>query len=63
MARSKDDPHPTARYGKEMPRPATAAKSTRKDPKPSPALSIMQNGPKTFACRKLRFWERADAER
>ncbi|MHB1560770.1 MAG: catalase [Isosphaeraceae bacterium] len=36
-----------------MPQPATAARPTRKDLKPSPALSIIQNGPKTFAGRKV----------
>jgi catalase len=38
---------------KEMPKPATAAKPTRQDLKPSPALSIILNGPKTFAGRKV----------
>ena len=38
---------------KEMPKPATAAKPTRKDLKPSDALSIVKNGPKSFAGRKV----------
>ncbi len=38
---------------KEMPKPATAARPTRKDLKPSDALSILKNGPKTFAGRKV----------
>ena len=38
---------------KEMPAPATALKPTRLDLKPSPALSIVKNGPKTFAGRKV----------
>jgi catalase len=38
---------------KEMPKPATAAVKTRTDLKPSPALSILKNGPKSFAGRKL----------
>ena len=38
---------------KEMPKPATAAVKTRIDLKPSPALSILRNGPKSFAGRKL----------
>ena len=38
---------------KEMPKPATAAKPTRQDLKPSPKLSIIQNGPKSFAGRKV----------
>ena len=36
---------------KEMPAPATAARPTRQDLKPSPALSIVKNGPKSFAGR------------
>jgi catalase len=38
---------------KEMPAPATAARPTRQDLKPSPALSIIKNGPKSFAGRKV----------
>ncbi len=38
---------------KEMPKPATAARPTRQDLKPSPALSIVKNGPKSFAGRKV----------
>jgi len=38
---------------KEMPSPATAARPTRQDLKPSAALSIIKNGPKTFAGRKV----------
>ena len=38
---------------KEMPKPATAAKPTRQDLKPSPKLSIIKNGPKSFAGRKV----------
>jgi catalase len=37
----------------EMPKPAPVAKPTRKDLKPSPALSILKNGPKSFAGRKV----------
>ena len=36
-----------------MPKPADAARPTRKDLKPSPALSIIKNGPKSFAGRKV----------
>ena len=38
---------------KEMPKPAEAARPTRQDLKPSPALSIQKNGPKSFAGRKV----------
>ena len=38
---------------KEMPAPATAARPTRHDLPESPALSIIKNGPKTFAGRKV----------
>ena len=38
---------------KEMPDPATAARPTRHDLPESPALSIIKNGPKTFAGRKV----------
>jgi catalase len=38
---------------REMPQPATAARPTRQDLKPSPALSIQLNGPKSFAGRKV----------
>jgi catalase len=38
---------------KEMPQPATAARPTRQDLKPSPKLSIIKNGPKSFAGRKV----------
>ncbi len=38
---------------REMPQPATAARPTRQDLKPSTALSILLNGPKTFAGRKV----------
>ncbi len=37
----------------EMPEAAKAAKPTRRDLKPSPALSILKNGPETFAGRKV----------
>src|SRR5262249_2167039 len=38
---------------KEMPRSATAAKASRKDLKPSDALSILKNPPRSFAGRKV----------
>ena len=38
---------------KEMPKPADAAKPTQKNLKKSPALSILLNGPKSFAGRKV----------
>jgi catalase len=38
---------------KEMPAPVMAAKPTRQDLKPSPSLSIVRNGPKSFAGRKV----------
>ena len=38
---------------KDIPKPATAAVKTRTDLKPSPALSILRNGPKSFAGRKI----------
>lgn len=38
---------------KEMPKPADAARPTRMDLKPLPALSIVANGPKSFKGRKL----------
>ncbi len=38
---------------REMPTPADAARSTRKDLKPSPALSIQRSGPESFAGRKV----------
>ena len=38
---------------KEMPKPAPAAKPTRRDLKPSDKLSILKNGPKSFAGRKV----------
>ena len=38
---------------REMPKPADAARPTRQDLKPSPALSIQLNGPKSFAGRKV----------
>jgi catalase len=38
---------------RELPSPATAALPTRKDLKPSPALSIIRNGPKDFRGRKV----------
>ena len=38
---------------REMPKPADAAKPTRQDLKPSPALSIIKNGPKSFAGRTV----------
>jgi catalase len=38
---------------KEMPKPATAAVSTRENLKPSSALSILRNGPDRFAGRKV----------
>jgi catalase len=37
----------------EMPKPADAAVPTRQDLDPSPALSIVENGPKRFEGRKL----------
>jgi len=38
---------------KEMPKAATAAKPTRQDLKPLSSLSIVKNGPKSFAGRKV----------
>jgi catalase len=38
-----------------MPKPADAAVPTRQDLDPSPALSIVQNGPERFEGRKLGF--------
>ena len=38
---------------KQMPKPASAARPTRQDLKPSPKLSIIKNGPKNFAGRKV----------
>jgi catalase len=38
---------------KKLPNPAEAALPTREDLKPSPALSIIKNGPKRFEGRKL----------
>ena len=38
---------------KEMPEAATAARPTRQDLEPSPKLSIIKNGPKSFAGRKV----------
>lgn len=38
---------------KEMPPPADAARPTRQDLKPSPALSIILNGPNSFQGRKV----------
>jgi catalase len=38
---------------KEMPEPAIAARPTRQDLKPSPKLSIVRNGPKSFAGRRV----------
>ena len=38
---------------KELPEPAPAARPTRQDLKESPALSIILNGPKSFAGRKV----------
>jgi catalase len=38
---------------KTMPKPADAARPTRKDLKPSPALSIIKKGPQRFEGRKL----------
>lgn len=38
---------------KSMPKPAQAAMPTRQDLEPSPALSIIQNGPERFEGRKL----------
>jgi catalase len=38
---------------KEMPAPADAARPTRQDLQPSPALSIVRNGPNSFQGRKL----------
>lgn len=37
----------------EMPKAAKAARETHRDLKPSPALSILQNGPKSFAGRTV----------
>jgi catalase len=37
----------------EVPKPAPAARPTQKDLKPSAALSIIENGPKDFAGRKV----------
>ena len=38
---------------KKLPNPAEAAMPTREDLKPSPALSIIKNGPNRFEGRKL----------
>lgn len=38
---------------KDMPDPAKAARPTLEDLKPSPALSILKNGPESFAGRKV----------
>jgi catalase len=38
---------------KAMPKPAIAARPTRTDLKPSPKLSIIENGPESFAGRKV----------
>jgi catalase len=38
---------------REMPGPADAARPTRQDLKPSPALSILGNGPESFGGRKV----------
>ena len=38
---------------KEMPAPALAARPTRQDLKPSDKLSVVKNGPKSFAGRKV----------
>ena len=38
---------------KKMPKPADAAVATRQDLEPSPALSIVENGPERFEGRKL----------
>jgi catalase len=38
---------------KEMPQPAPAARPTRQDLNPSPKLSLIKNGPKNFAGRKV----------
>jgi catalase len=38
---------------KELPKPADAAVTPRHDLEPSPALSIIQNGPESFAGRKV----------
>ena len=38
---------------RDMPKPADAAMPTRQDLEPSPALSIIENGPKRFEGRKL----------
>ncbi|WP_317277414.1 catalase [Kordiimonas aestuarii] len=38
---------------RKMPKPADAARPTRQDLKPSPALSILKNSPETFEGRKL----------
>ncbi|TPI21027.1 catalase [Mesorhizobium sp. B4-1-1] len=38
---------------KELPKAADAAVATRNDLEPSPALSIVENGPKSFAGRKI----------
>ncbi|VTR92868.1 catalase : Catalase OS=Rhodomicrobium vannielii (strain ATCC 17100 / ATH 3.1.1 / DSM 162 / LMG 4299) GN=Rvan_0122 PE=3 SV=1: Catalase: Catalase-rel [Gemmata massiliana] len=38
---------------KEMPKPIPAVKPTRRDLKPSDKLSILKNGPKSFAGRKV----------
>ena len=37
----------------QTPARGAAARPTRQDLKPSPALSILKNGPKTFAGRKV----------
>ncbi|MGE3818903.1 MAG: catalase [Isosphaeraceae bacterium] len=38
---------------KELPKPARAARPTGQDLKPSPKLSIVKNGPKTFSGRRV----------
>ncbi|AZO56402.1 MULTISPECIES: catalase [unclassified Mesorhizobium] len=47
---------------KELPRPADAAIAPRNDLAPSPALSIIQNGPESFAGRKVGVLVSAGAD-
>ncbi|RVD33649.1 catalase HPII, partial [Mesorhizobium sp. M8A.F.Ca.ET.023.02.2.1] len=47
---------------KELPRPADAAIVPRNDLAPSPALSIIQNGPESFAGRKVGVLVSAGAD-
>ena len=48
---------------KELPKPADAAVAPRDDLEPSPALSIIENGPDSFAGRKVGVLVSAGADR